>query len=126
MNDKKPLTINAYIALFPKDIQVLLERMRKTIHEVAPDAEEAIRYQMPAFQMNGKNLVFFAAFAHHIGFYPIPSGMTAFKKELSGYKQGKGSVQFPLDEPIPFDLVRKIVLYRVKEMEAGMKRERKK
>jgi uncharacterized protein YdhG (YjbR/CyaY superfamily) len=126
MNDKKPLTINAYIALFPKDIQVLLEGMRKTIQEAAPDAEEAIRYQMPAFRMNGKNLVFFAAFAHHIGFYPIPSGMTAFKKELSIYKQGKGSVQFPLDEPIPFDLVRKIVLYRVKEMEADMKRERKK
>ena len=85
------------------------------IQEAAPDAEEAIRYQMPTFRLAGKNLVHFAAFQHHIGFYPIPSGIAAFKKELSVYKQGKGSVQFPLDEPLPYELVKKIVAYRVKE-----------
>ena len=123
MRKTTPASIDEYIALFPDEIKVLLRKMRRTIQDAAPDAVEAIQYQMPAFQLHGKNLVFFAAFAHHIGFYPIPSGIAAFKKELSGYKQGKGSVQFPLDEPIPFDLVRKIVLYRVQEMEA--KRERK-
>jgi uncharacterized protein YdhG (YjbR/CyaY superfamily) len=97
-------TIDEYIKTFPKNIQRILEKMRQTIKEAAPEAVEAISYQMPTFKLNGKNLVHFAAFKNHIGFYPIPSGIEAFKKELSPYKQGKGSVQFPLDKPIPYDL----------------------
>ena len=89
--------------------------MRQTIRDAAPGAVEAISYQMPTFKLNGRNLVHFAAFKSHIGFYPIPSGIEAFKEELSPYKQGKGSVQFPLDKPIPYDLVERIVKYRVKE-----------
>ena len=97
------------------DVQKILEEMRQTIREAAPEVVEAISYQMPTFKLNAKNLVHFAAFKNHIGFYPIPSGIEAFKKELSSYKQGKGSVQFPMDKPIPYDLVKKIVRYRVKE-----------
>ena len=108
-------TIDEYIATFPKDVQDILGKMRQIIRKAAPDAFEAISYQMPKFKLNGKNLVHFAAFKNHIGFYTIPSGIEAFKKELSQYKKGKGSVQFTLDKPIPYDLVRKIVEYRVKE-----------
>ncbi len=115
-------TIDEYIQNFPKDVQGILEKMRQTIRKAAPGAVEAISYQMPTFKLNGKNLVHFAAFQKHIGFYPIPSGIEAFKKELSPYKQGKGSVQFPLDEPIPYDLVEKIVKYRVKENLENYKR----
>jgi uncharacterized protein YdhG (YjbR/CyaY superfamily) len=102
--------------MFSMDVQVLLQKMRQTIHQAAPLATEAISYQMPTFKLQGKNLVHFAAFSHHIGFYPIPSGITAFRKELSVYKQGKGSVQFLLDKPIPYALVRRIVEFRVKEI----------
>lgn len=112
---KSPETIDSYIIGFPQDVQERLQRVRQVIAQAAPDAEEAIRYQMPTFRLAGKNLVHFAAFAHHIGFYPIPSGISAFKKELARFKKGKGSVQFPLDEPIPYDLVRRIVLFRVQE-----------
>ena len=113
---KKQLsTIDEYIETFQNDVQSILEKMRQTIKKAAPEAVEAISYQMPTFKLNGKNLVHFAAFKNHIGFYPIPSGIEAFKKELSLYKQGKGSVQFPIDKPIPYDLVEKIVKYRVKE-----------
>jgi len=122
---KKPSTIDVYIASFPDNVQGILETMRRTIKKAAPTAEETIRYQMPTFKLNGKNLVHFAAFKHHIGFYPIPSGITAFQKELSIYKQGKGSVQFPLDKPMPYDLVKRIVLFRVNETLGSMK-ERKK
>jgi uncharacterized protein YdhG (YjbR/CyaY superfamily) len=108
-------TIDEYIRTFPEEVQTELEEMRKTIQDVAPEATEAIRYQMPTFRLNGKNLVYFAAFKNHIGFYPIPSGIEAFKKELSPYKQGKGSVQFPLDKPVPYELVKKIVRFRVAE-----------
>ena len=111
----KASTINEYISSFPEDVQNVLEKIRKTIKEAAPDATEAISYQMPTFKINGKNLVHFAGYKNHIGFYPIPSGIEAFKKELSTYKQGKGSVQFPLDRPIPYDLIKKIVIYRVDE-----------
>ena len=110
-------TIDEYIAAFPSDVRKLLGEMRKAVREAAPGAEEAIRYRMPAFRLNGENLVFFAAFAHHIGFYPVPSGIEAFKNELAPYKQGKGSVQFPLDKPVPYDLVKKIVRFRVAEAE---------
>src|SRR5512136_651325 len=121
MRGKQSETIDEYIAMFPKDVQVILQKMRQTVQQAAPLATEAISYQMPTFKLQGKNLVHFAAFPHHIGFYPIPSGIAAFQKELSVYKQGKGSVQFPLDKPIPYDLVRRIVEFRVKETEGKIK-----
>lgn len=107
-----PGTIDAYIAGFPQDIQERLQNIRKAIHEAAPEAEEAIKYGMPTFTLQG-NLVHFAAFKKHIGFYPAPSGIDAFKAELSVYASAKGSVQFPLDQPIPYNLIRKIVQFRV-------------
>ena len=113
-NQAVPKTIDEYIAGFPKDVQAILQRIRMTIREAAPDAEEKISYQMPTFTLKG-NLVHFAAFKNHIGFYPIPSGIEEFKDELSVYEQGKGSVQFPLNKPIPFDLISRIVKFRVKE-----------
>ncbi len=112
--------IDEYIARCPEDVQEILQKIRAVVHEAAPGAEEAISYQMPAFKYKG-NLVYFAAFKTHIGFYPIPSGIEAFKEELSAYPQGKGSVQFPLDRPIPYDLIRRIVLYRVAENEKKAK-----
>ena len=108
-------TMDEYFKTFPEDVQSILEKMRQTIRKVAPDAVEAISYQMPTFKVNGKNLVHFAAWKNHIGFYPTPSGTEAFKKELSRYEGGKGSVRFPLEEPIPYDLVKKIVMFRMKE-----------
>lgn len=116
-NNAKPKNIDEYISGFPEDIQLLLEKMRATIRKAAPEAEETISYQMPAFKLNGI-LVYFAAHKNHIGFYPTASPMIAFKKELSSYKQSKGAVQFPFDKPIPFDIVKKIVKFRVKENEA--------
>jgi uncharacterized protein YdhG (YjbR/CyaY superfamily) len=113
-NKKKPSSIDEYISMFPKEIQLLLEEMRKTIRKAAPDAEETISYQMPTFKQNG-TLVHFAAFKDHIGFYPVPSGIEAFKEELSKYKGGKGSVQFPLNEPLPLKLVSRIVKFRLEE-----------
>jgi uncharacterized protein YdhG (YjbR/CyaY superfamily) len=116
-------TIDEYIKTFPKDIQKILESVRQAIKNAAPEAEETINYQIPTFKLNG-NLVHFAAFKYHIGFYPAPSGQKAFQKELSVYKSGKGSVQFPLDRPIPLSLIKKIVLYRVKENSAKTKKKR--
>ncbi|MCB0213155.1 MAG: DUF1801 domain-containing protein [Anaerolineae bacterium] len=109
-----PKTIDDYIAGFPEDIQVLLEKIRLTIREAAPEAEEAISYQMPTFKLKG-NLVHFGAYAKHIGLYPAPTGIEQFKEELSAYASGKGSIKFPLNEPIPFELISKIVAFRVKE-----------
>jgi uncharacterized protein YdhG (YjbR/CyaY superfamily) len=109
-----PKTIDEYIASFPPDLQAILEKIRMTIREAAPDAEETISYQMPTFRLKG-NLVHFAAFKEHIGFYPVPTGIQAFEDELSVYKKGKGSVQFPLDQPIPYDLISRIVRFRVRE-----------
>lgn len=109
-----PRTIDEYIAGFPRDVQEILEKIRMTVKEAAPDAKETIKYRMPTFTLDG-NLVHFAAFKKHIGFYPVPTGIEAFKKELSGYKGAKGSVQFPLDKPIPYDLISRIVKFRVKE-----------
>lgn len=108
-----PRDIDEYIAGFPKDVQEILEKIRATIRKAAPDAQEAIKYQIPTFTLNG-NLVHFAAFKKHIGLYPAPRALEEFKDELSGYKGAKGSVQFPLDQPIPFDLIGRIVEYRVK------------
>lgn len=112
-----PKDMDQYIAGFPPDIQAILQQIRQTVHEAAPDAQETISYQMPTFTLHG-NLVHFAAFSKHIGFYPVPSGIEAFKEELAVYKQGKGSVQFPLNQPIPYDLIRRIVLFRVQENQA--------
>ena len=107
-------TIDEYIGMFPEDVQRILNELRQTIREAAPAAQETINYQIPTFTLNG-NLVHFAAFENHVGFYPTPSGMEAFKKELSGYKAAKGSVQFPIHEPLPLPLIRRIVEFRVKE-----------
>ncbi|MFH7014043.1 iron chaperone [Flavobacterium sp. FlaQc-52] len=114
MNIKKPTTINEYIGSFPNDVQEILEKIRMTIQKAAPDAKEKISYSMPAFDQNGI-VVYFAAFKNHIGLYALPSGHETFKEELSKYKSGKGSVQFPLNEPMPFALITKIVKFRVKE-----------
>jgi uncharacterized protein YdhG (YjbR/CyaY superfamily) len=108
-------TIDEYIAEFPSNVQHKLQDVRRVIRAAAPDAEDAIKYRIPKFVLN-ENLVHFAAFDKHIGFYPTPSGIAAFKDELSAYHSAKGSVQFPLDEPIPLGLIRKIVKFRVKEV----------
>ena len=106
--------IDEYIAGFPIAIQEILEKLRATIRKAAPEAEETVNYQIPTYLLKG-NLVHFAAHKKHIGFYPTPSGIEAFRKELSAYESAKGSVKFPIDKPIPFDLINKIVTFRVKE-----------
>ena len=120
-----PKNIDEYIAAFPHDVQEVLKKIRMAIRKAAPDAEETIKYQMPTFTLNG-NLVHFAAFKKHIGFYPVPTGIEKFKKELSVYEGGKGSVRFPLDKPIPFGLISKMVKFRVKENVARAKARGKK
>lgn len=114
---KSNLAINTdqYIASFPKETQILLEKMRATILKSAPSAEEIISYGMPAFKINGAMLMYFAGYKNHIGLYALPSGNAAFKKELAAYKIGKGSIQFPLDKKLPLVLITKIVKFRVKE-----------
>ena len=107
-------SIDEYIATVPKEIQEKLEELRAVIKEVVPEAQEKISYQMPTFTLKG-NLVHFAAFKNHIGFYPTPSGITAFDDELAIYKRAKGSVQFPINQPLPLELIRKIVKFRVEE-----------
>lgn len=110
-------TIDEYIQTFPPEIQGILENIRQTIHRAAPEAVEVISYQMPAFKQD-RILAYFAAHKNHIGFYPGASGIEAFKTELSGYKSSKGAVQFPLDKPVPLDLIEKIVKFRVEERSA--------
>lgn len=107
--------IDDYISQYPVEVQYILKNIRKIIVELAPDCEEQMAYGMPAYRTNRKPLVYFAAFKNHIGFYATPTGHSMFKDELSKYKQGKGSVQFPLNKPIPYDLIEKIVQYRVVE-----------
>jgi len=109
-----PKTIDEYIAGYPPEVQEILRQVRETIRGAAPGAEEAIKYQLPTFVLKG-NLVHFGAFKEHIGFYPTPTGAEKFKKELSVYEGGKGSIRFPLDRPIPFDLISRIVKFRVRE-----------
>ena len=116
-----PKNIDEYLDRFPKEVQQLLEKMRGTIRHAAPTAKEAISYGIPTFKLNG-NLVHFAAFKSHIGFYPTPSAITAFKKELSAYKGAKGSVQFPFDRPLPLRLVTRMVKFRVKESLSKVKK----
>jgi len=108
-------TVDTYIQGFPEEVRELLRKVRSTISQNAPEAVEGIAYGMPAYKANGKPLVYFAGYRSHLGFYATPSGHEAFAKELSRYKQGKGSVQFPLDKPIPYDLIGRIVAFRVKE-----------
>lgn len=115
MDSAVPGSIDEYIAQFPSETQKVLNQVRDLIRAAAPDATELISYRMPTFDLNGQHLVHFAGYDKHVGFYPIPSGIEAFKTELSVYKQGKGSVQFPLSEPMPVDLIRRIVEYRVAE-----------
>ena len=110
----KVVDIDTYIASFPAETQKLLKQIRETIKEAAPDAEEKMGYGIPTFTLQG-NLVHFASFKNHIGFYPAPSGFVAFRKELVAYKNSKGAVQFPIDKAIPFGLIAKIVKFRVKE-----------
>jgi uncharacterized protein YdhG (YjbR/CyaY superfamily) len=115
MAEKSALsTVDDYIAGFPPEVQDILRQIRDVIREAAPDATEAIKYRMPTFVLEG-NLVHFAAYKAHIGLYPTPSGIDAFAEELAPYAGGKGSVRFPLDQPIPFELIRRIILYRVQE-----------
>ena len=121
----KPKDIDDYIAGFSESTKKILEQVRATIHKAAPEAQEKISYGMPAFELYG-NLVYFAAYEKHIGFYALPSGNAAFMKELSAYKMGKGSIQFPIDQPMPLDLIAKIVRFRVHENEGKAKLKKKK
>lgn len=114
MNSTKPAGIDEYISHFPRHIQTILQEVRAVIKKTAPAAEETIKYNMPTFTLNG-NLVYFAAFKNHIGFFPAPTNNEAFTKALSPYKTGKGSVQFPLDQPMPVRLIAKIVEWRIRE-----------
>lgn len=109
------MTVEEYITAFPEAVQERLKQVRGVILENAPDAEEGISYKMPAYKMNNKPLVYFAGFINHIGFYATPTGHAEFAKELAAYKQGKGSVQFPLDKSLPLDLIGRIVKFRVSE-----------
>ena len=116
MTDKKRFTtIDEYISTFPEEIQAILEKVRQAIHKVAPEATETISYEMPTFDLKGKHLVFFAGWKYHISLYPLPAGDEAFQQELSHYKRAKGSVQLPLDKPIPYDFVEQIVTLLMRE-----------
>ena len=125
MISKAPNNVDEYILDFPEDIQSLLNQIRSAIKQAAPDAEESIGYGMPAYKTHGKPLVYFAAFKNHIGFYATPTGHAEFAMELSKYKQGKGSVQFPIDQPMPLKLIAQIVEFRVIENQEKAKVKRK-
>jgi uncharacterized protein YdhG (YjbR/CyaY superfamily) len=113
------IEIDQYISNFPKDVQAILKKIRGTISKAAPDATEAIKYGIPTFVLN-KNLVHFAGYKRHIGFYPTPSAIEKFREELSEYENAKGSIKFPLDKPIPYDLIKKMVLFRVGEVKGNL------
>ncbi len=116
MTDKKGITtIDEYIASFPGEMQAVLEQVRQAIYHAAPQAVETMSYGMPTFDLNGKHVVFFAGWKHHISLYPLPAGDEAFQQELSRYKIGRGSVQFPLDKPIPYEFVEHIVILLLRE-----------
>lgn len=125
MISKAPTSIDEYIADFPEEIQSLLNQVRSIVKQVAPNAEESIGYGMPAYKTYGKPLVYFAGFKNHIGFYATPTGHAEFAKELSKYKQGKGSVQFPIDQPMPLELIAQIVEFRVIENQEKAKAKKK-
>ncbi len=113
MNHK---TIDEHISSLPKETSDMVQSIRTLVHKVAPDAKECIKYGIPTFTLNNKNLLHFAGYKEHIGFYPAPAGIEAFAKELAPYKKGKGTIQFQLDKPLPLELIKKIVAFRVKEM----------
>lgn len=121
----EPKNIDEYIAGFPKNVQKILEQIRSMIRKIAPDAEETISYKMPTFNYKGQYLVYFAAYKNHIGFYPAPTGNADFEEELTLYGAGKGTLKFPLNKPIPFDVIRKVVEYRMKENLAKVAQEKK-
>lgn len=125
MISKSPTSIDEYISDFPEEIQYLLNQVRSTIKQAAPDAEESIGYGMPAYKTYGKPLVYFAGFKNHIGFYATPTGHAEFAAELSKYKQGKGSVQFPIHQPMPLELIAQIVEFRVIENQEKAKAKKK-
>ena len=116
MQGAKPKNIDEYVDSFPPKVQKLLQQVRKTVHKAAPKATEVISYGMPAFKMK-RVLVYFAAYEYHIGFYPTGAGIAAFQHEITGYKNSKGAVQFPIGEPLPLDLITKMVQYRVGQEE---------
>lgn len=124
MNPEKPDNVDQYIANFPEETQVLLQQVRETIKEAAPEAEECISYSMPAYKLHGI-LVYFAGYKNHIGFYSLPAGNKAFQKELSVYKTGKGSIQFPIDQAMPLSLISQMVKFRVAENLEKLKRKKK-
>ena len=118
---KKFETIDEYIESFPENVQDILEELRDTIRKTAPGVAESISYQMPTFKLDRKRLAYFSAWKNHIGFYSIPVGDAAFRKELSLYSGEKGSLRFPMDKPIPYDLVKKIVMFRMREIQQKRK-----
>ncbi|WP_420152032.1 iron chaperone [Siphonobacter sp.] len=121
MKSTAPASVDEYIAGFPDDVQTILQRIRAVVKKAAPEAEETIKYAIPTFRLQG-NLVHFAAYKHHIGFYPTPSGISTFEAELAPYKKAKGSAQFPLTQPIPYELIEKMVVFRMQENRAKSKR----
>jgi len=122
MNEKKITSIDDYISMFPDETQLLLNKFRSIILKKAPDATESISYGMPGYKTHGKPLVYFAGYKNHIGLYATPSGHAEFAEALSKFKSGKGSVQFPIDQPIPFDLIERIIEFRVNENELKAKK----
>jgi len=114
-------TIDEYVEAFPENVRTILEKLRVTIRKAVPEAVESISYDMPTFKLDGKSLVYFSAWKHHIGFYSIPEGNEGFRKQLSPYAGPKGSLRFPLEKPIPYDLVNKIVRLRLKEIQKEKK-----
>jgi uncharacterized protein YdhG (YjbR/CyaY superfamily) len=125
MNTKAPANIDEYISLQAPEVQPLLQRVRETIHSAAPGAEENISYAMPSFKFNGRILVYFASHTNHIGFYATPSANIAFSDELRGYKSSKGAVQFPFDRPVPYELIRRMVQYKLQELISSTGKKRK-
>jgi len=121
MKAEQAKTIDEYIAGYPTHVQQLLQTIRTTIHDAAPQAEEAIAYGIPTFKLNG-NLVHFGGYKNHIGFYPAPMGIEAFKEETAKYEAGKGTLQFPVDQPLPLELIKKIVKFRVEKNLAKVKK----
>jgi uncharacterized protein YdhG (YjbR/CyaY superfamily) len=111
--------MDEYISQFPPEVQKILQKIRTSVRKIAPEATEGIVYAIPTFRLKGKNFVHFAAFVRHIGFYPTPSVLTAFASKLKGYKGAKGSVQFPLDQEIPYGLIEEMVKFRLKQMQSA-------
>jgi len=122
MEAKNYKNTEEYILQFPKDVQIILKKIRETVLKTAPNAIESISYGMPAFKLLGKPLVYFAGYKNHVGFYALPSGNEAFQKELANYKTGKGSIQFPLDKEMPWKLIEEIVKFRAKEIQQKSKK----